>query len=172
MKRIRYGTPILRSRNIALVKKYCKLLRRVVQIEWILPLGATSAYEVFSEMNKFAIKDCRHDYGSWVHNRCLAAASLYNAEGANFYCKTPSLREGYCYCLQPKKSTLVPAVVHWPKLTGQKKLGCEHCKIFPGSTYGPSLLRPFRTQLGQYNATGGVTRSSNLKGWFDAALPV
>ncbi|PIB27141.1 bifunctional 4-hydroxy-2-oxoglutarate aldolase/2-dehydro-3-deoxy-phosphogluconate aldolase [Maribacter sp. 4U21] len=130
------------------------------------------AFEVFSELNKYANKalpEMIMGVGSITDS---ASASLYMQMGANFIV-TPSLREDIAIVCNRRKVLWSPGCGSLTEINRAEELGCEVVKLFPGATYGPNFVKailgpqPWTSIM----PTGGVsTEKSNLKGWFDAGV--
>ncbi|MCM4151472.1 bifunctional 4-hydroxy-2-oxoglutarate aldolase/2-dehydro-3-deoxy-phosphogluconate aldolase [Arenibacter sp. N53] len=130
------------------------------------------AYEVFSEMNKFAIKELPGMIMGVGSITDAAAASLYMQMGANFIV-TPSLREDIAIVCNRRKVLWSPGCGSLTEINRAEEMGCEIVKLFPGSTYGPSFVKAIKgpQPWTSIMPTGGVTtETSNLKGWFDAGV--
>ncbi|MCK0145189.1 bifunctional 4-hydroxy-2-oxoglutarate aldolase/2-dehydro-3-deoxy-phosphogluconate aldolase [Arenibacter sp. F26102] len=130
------------------------------------------AYEVFSEMNKFAIKELPGMIMGVGSITDAAAASLYMQMGANFIV-TPSLREDIAIACNRRKVLWSPGCGSLTEINTAEEMGCEIVKLFPGSTYGPSFVKAIKgpQPWTSIMPTGGVTTEvSNLKGWFDAGV--
>ena len=130
------------------------------------------AYEVFSEMNKFAIKELPGMIMGVGSITDAAAASLYMQMGANFIV-TPSLREDIAIACNRRKVLWSPGCGSLTEINRAEEMGCEIVKLFPGYTYGPSFVKAIKgpQPWTSIMPTGGVTtEASNLKGWFDAGV--
>ncbi|PWL37799.1 bifunctional 4-hydroxy-2-oxoglutarate aldolase/2-dehydro-3-deoxy-phosphogluconate aldolase [Flagellimonas aquimarina] len=130
------------------------------------------AFEVFSELNKFAIKELPGmimGVGSITDG---AAASMYMQMGANFIV-TPSLREDIAMVCNRRKVLWSPGCGSLREINRAEELGCEVVKLFPGSTYGPGFVKAIKgpQPWTSIMPTGGVsTEESNLRAWFDAGV--
>lgn len=130
------------------------------------------AFEVFSELSKYAIKELPGmilGVGSITDS---GAASLYMQMGANFIV-TPSFRKDIAIACNRRKVLWSPGCGSLTEINAAEELGCEVVKLFPGSTYGPEFVKavlgpqPWTSIM----PTGGVsTEESNLKAWFDAGV--
>ncbi|MEY8780408.1 bifunctional 4-hydroxy-2-oxoglutarate aldolase/2-dehydro-3-deoxy-phosphogluconate aldolase [Allomuricauda sp. XS_ASV26] len=130
------------------------------------------AYEVFSELNKYAIKELPGMIMGVGSITDAAAASLYMQMGANFIV-TPSLREDIALACNRRKVLWSPGCGSLTEINRAEELGCEVIKLFPGSTYGPGFVKAIKgpQPWTSIMPTGGVsTEESNLKGWFDAGV--
>ncbi len=130
------------------------------------------AFEVFSELNKYAIKELPGMIMGVGSITDAAAASLYMQMGANFIV-TPSLREDIAIVCNRRKVLWSPGCGSLTEINKAEELGCEIIKLFPGSTYGPGFVKAIRgpQPWTHIMPTGGVsTEESNLKGWFDAGV--
>lgn len=130
------------------------------------------AFEVFSELNKFAIKELPGMIMGVGSITDAAAASMYMQMGANFIV-TPSLREDIAIVCNRRKVLWSPGCGSLTEINRAEELGCEVVKLFPGSTYGPGFVKAIKGPQPWTNImpTGGVsTEESNLKTWFDAGV--
>ncbi len=130
------------------------------------------AFEVFSELNKYAIKELPGMILGVGSITDAAAASMFMQMGANFIV-TPSLREDIAIACNRRKVLWSPGCGSLTEINRAEELGCEIVKLFPGSTYGPGFVKAIRGPQPWTSVmpTGGVTtEASNLKGWFDAGV--
>jgi 2-dehydro-3-deoxyphosphogluconate aldolase/(4S)-4-hydroxy-2-oxoglutarate aldolase len=130
------------------------------------------AFEVFSELNKFAIKELPGMIIGVGSITDAGAASMFMQMGANFIV-TPSLREDIAIVCNRRKVLWSPGCGSLTEINNAEEIGCEIVKLFPGSTYGPGFVKAIKgpqpwTSVMQ---TGGVsTEEANLRGWFDAGV--
>lgn len=130
------------------------------------------AFEVFSELNKYArahLPEMIMGVGSITD---AAAASLFMQMGANFIV-TPSLREDIATVCNRRKVLWSPGCGSLQEINRAEELGCELIKLFPGSTYGPGFIKAIKgpQPWTSIMPTGGVsTEVDNLKAWFDAGV--
>ncbi|WP_396589456.1 bifunctional 4-hydroxy-2-oxoglutarate aldolase/2-dehydro-3-deoxy-phosphogluconate aldolase [Allomuricauda sp. R78024] len=130
------------------------------------------AFEVFSELNKYAIKELPGMIMGVGSITDAAAASMFMQMGANFIV-TPSLREDIAIACNRRKVLWSPGCGSLAEINRAEELGCELIKLFPGSTYGPGFVKAIKGPQPWTNImpTGGVsTEKANLKGWFDAGV--
>lgn len=130
------------------------------------------AFEVFSELNKYAIKALPGMIMGVGSITDAAAASMFMQMGANFIV-TPSLREDIALACNRRKVLWSPGCGSLTEINRAEELGCEVIKLFPGSTYGPGFVKAVRgpQPWTSIMPTGGVsTEEDNLKGWFDAGV--
>lgn len=130
------------------------------------------AFEVFSELNKYAIKELPEMIMGVGSITDAAAASFYMQMGANFVV-TPSLREDIATICNRRKVLWSPGCGSLGEINRAEELGCEIIKLFPGSTYGPGFVKAIKgpQPWTSIMPTGGVsTEEANLKGWFDAGV--
>lgn len=130
------------------------------------------AFEVFSELNKFALKELPGMIMGVGSITDAAAASMYMQMGANFIV-TPSLREDIAMVCNRRKVLWSPGCGSLTEINRAEELGCEIVKLFPGSTYGPGFVKAIKGPQPWTSVmpTGGVsTEESNLKAWFDAGV--
>ncbi|WP_421811349.1 bifunctional 4-hydroxy-2-oxoglutarate aldolase/2-dehydro-3-deoxy-phosphogluconate aldolase [Flagellimonas sp.] len=130
------------------------------------------AFEVFSELNKYAVKELPGmimGVGSITDG---AAASMFIQMGANFIV-TPSFREDIAKVCNRRKILWSPGCGSLTEINAAEELGCEVVKLFPGSTYGPGFVKAIKGPQPWTSVmpTGGVsTEKDNLKAWFDAGV--
>lgn len=130
------------------------------------------AFEVFSELNKYAIKELPGMIMGVGSITDAAAASLFMQMGANFIV-TPALREDIAQVCNRRKVLWSPGCGSLTEINNAEELGCEIVKLFPGSTYGPGFVKAIKGPQPWTSVmpTGGVsTEESNLKAWFDAGV--
>ncbi len=128
------------------------------------------AFEVFSELNKFAIKELPGMMMGVGSITDAAAASLFMQMGANFVV-TPSLREDIAMVCNRRKVLWSPGCGSLTEINRAEELGCEIIKLFPGSTYGPEFVKAIKgpQPWTKVMPTGGVTTEEpNLRAWFNA----
>ncbi len=130
------------------------------------------AFEVFHELNKFAIKKLPGMVMGVGSITDAAAASMFMQMGANFIV-TPTLREDIAIVCNRRKVLWSPGCGTLTEINRAEELGCEIVKLFPGDIYGPGFVKAIKgpqpwTSL---MPTGGVsTDEDNLKGWFSAGV--
>ncbi|MBT8299962.1 MAG: bifunctional 4-hydroxy-2-oxoglutarate aldolase/2-dehydro-3-deoxy-phosphogluconate aldolase [Maribacter sp.] len=130
------------------------------------------AFEVFLELNKFAIKELPGMIMGVGSITDAGAASLFMQMGANFIV-TPSLREDIAIVCNRKKVLWSPGCGSLTEINKAEEMGCEIIKLFPGSTYGPGFVKAIKVPQPWtcVMPTGGVsTEEANLKEWFDAGV--
>lgn len=130
------------------------------------------AFEVFGELNKYAIKELPGMILGVGSVTDAAAASLYMQLGANFIV-TPVLREDIAMVCNRRKVLWSPGCGSLTEIARAEELGCEIVKLFPGGTYGPNFVKGIKgpQPWTSIMPTGGVSPTEeNLKGWFDAGV--
>lgn len=130
------------------------------------------AFEVFSELNKYAIAELPGMVMGVGSITDAAAASFFIQMGANFII-TPSLRADIAVVCNRRKVLWSPGCGSVTEINKAKELGCEIVKLFPGSTYGPKFVKAIKGPQPWTSVmpTGGVsTDKENLKAWFDAGV--
>ncbi len=130
------------------------------------------AFEVFSELNKYAIAELPGMILGVGSITDAGAASMFMQMGANFIV-TPSLREDIAIVCNRRKVLWSPGCGSLTEINKAEELGCEIIKLFPGSTYGPGFVKAIIGPQPWTNImpTGGVSaEESNLKGWFDSGV--
>lgn len=130
------------------------------------------AFEVFSELNKYAIKELPGMVMGVGSITDAAAASLFMQMGANFIV-TPSLREDIAVVCNRRKVLWSPGCGSLTEINRAEELGCEIVKLFPGDLYGPGFVKGIKGPQPWTSVmpTGGVsTDEANLKAWFNAGV--
>ena len=130
------------------------------------------AFEVFSELNKYALKELPGMIMGVGSITDAAAASMFMQMGANFIV-TPSFREDIAIVCNRRKVLWSPGCGSLTEINTAEELGCEIVKLFPGDTYGPGFVKAIKgpQPWTSIMPTGGVsTEESNLKAWFDAGV--
>lgn len=130
------------------------------------------AFEVFGELNKYAIKELPGMILGVGSVTDAAAASLYMQLGANFIV-TPVLREDIAVVCNRRKVLWSPGCGSLTEITRAEELGCEIVKLFPGDIYGPQFVKGVKgpQPWTSIMPTGGVSPDEeNLKGWFNAGV--
>ncbi|MDN3491228.1 bifunctional 4-hydroxy-2-oxoglutarate aldolase/2-dehydro-3-deoxy-phosphogluconate aldolase [Winogradskyella bathintestinalis] len=130
------------------------------------------AHEVFSELNKYVLKEMPEMIMGVGSITDVAAASLYMALGANFIV-TPVLREDIAIACNRRKVLWSPGCGTLTEITRAEELGCEIVKLFPGDIYGPQFVKGVKgpQPWTSIMPTGGVSPTKdNLKSWFDAGV--
>ncbi|MGB6153742.1 MAG: bifunctional 4-hydroxy-2-oxoglutarate aldolase/2-dehydro-3-deoxy-phosphogluconate aldolase [Pricia sp.] len=130
------------------------------------------AFEVFNELNKFAIKELPDMVMGVGSITDAAAASMFMQMGANFIV-TPTFREDIAIVCNRRKVLWSPGCGTLTEINRAEELGCEIVKLFPGDTYGPGFVKAIKGPQPWTSVmpTGGVsTDEANLKGWFNAGV--
>nr|WP_293299990.1 bifunctional 4-hydroxy-2-oxoglutarate aldolase/2-dehydro-3-deoxy-phosphogluconate aldolase [Allomuricauda sp.] len=130
------------------------------------------AYEVFSELNKYALAELPGMIMGVGSITDAAAASLFIQMGANFIV-TPSLREDISVTCNRRKIMYSPGCGSLTEINRAEELGVEIIKLFPGSTYGPGFVKAIKgpQPWTSIMPTGGVsTETDNLKAWFASGV--
>ena len=128
------------------------------------------AHEVFTELNKYAIKalpEMAVGVGSVVD---AATAALYIQSGANFVV-TPFFREEIARICNKKKILWSSGCGTLTEISVAEEFGCEIVKLFPGGVYGPGFIKAIKGPCPWTDImpTGGVSPTyESLKTWFDA----
>ncbi|TXN35238.1 bifunctional 4-hydroxy-2-oxoglutarate aldolase/2-dehydro-3-deoxy-phosphogluconate aldolase [Flagellimonas hymeniacidonis] len=130
------------------------------------------AFEVFSELNKFAIQKLPGMIMGVGSITDAGAASTFMQMGANFIV-TPSLREDIAIVCNRRKVLWSPGCGSLTEINRAEELGCEIVKLFPGATYGPGFVKAIKgpQPWTSIMPTGGVsTEEDNLRAWFEAGV--
>lgn len=130
------------------------------------------AFEVFHQLNKFAITELPGMVMGVGSITDAAAASMFMQVGANFIV-TPTLREDIALVCNRRKVLWSPGCGTLAEINRAEEMGCEIVKLFPGDIYGPGFVKAIKGPQPWTSVmpTGGVsTDEENLKGWFDAGV--
>ena len=130
------------------------------------------AFEIFGELNKYALAELPGMILGVGSITDAAAASLYMQLGANFIV-TPVLREDIALVCNRRKVLWSPGCGTLTEIARAEELGCEIVKLFPGDIYGPNFIKAIKAPCPWTSImpTGGVSTSEeNLRGWFDAGV--
>jgi 2-dehydro-3-deoxyphosphogluconate aldolase/(4S)-4-hydroxy-2-oxoglutarate aldolase len=128
------------------------------------------AFEIFGELNKYALAELPGMILGVGSITDAAAASLYMQLGANFIV-TPVFREDIAIVCNRRKILWSPGCGSLTEIARAEELGCEIVKLFPGDVYGPQFIKGIKGPCPWTSImpTGGVnTTKENLKSWFDA----
>jgi len=130
------------------------------------------AFEVFSELNKYAVSELPGMIMGVGSITDAGAASMFMQMGANFIV-TPSLREDIALVCNRRKVLWSAGCGSLTEINKAEEMGCEIVKLFPGESYGPGFVKAIRgpQPWTSIMPTGGVsTEEVNLKAWFDAGV--
>ncbi|MCK5815411.1 MAG: bifunctional 4-hydroxy-2-oxoglutarate aldolase/2-dehydro-3-deoxy-phosphogluconate aldolase [Flavobacteriaceae bacterium] len=130
------------------------------------------AFEVFGELNKYALAELPGMILGVGSVTDAAAASLYMQLGANFIV-TPVLREDIAMVCNRRKVLWSPGCGTLTEISRAEELGCEIVKLFPGDIYGAQFVKGVKgpQPWTSIMPTGGVSPTEeNLKGWFEAGV--
>lgn len=132
-----------------------------------------NAHEVFSEINKWAIKELPElilGVGSVVD---APTAALYIQLGTNFIV-SPLLNPDIAKVCNRRKIFWAPGCGSVSEIGYAEELGAEVCKIFPGSEVGgPSFVKSVKAPCPWTSLmpTGGVAPTKeSLEAWFGAGV--
>jgi 2-dehydro-3-deoxyphosphogluconate aldolase/(4S)-4-hydroxy-2-oxoglutarate aldolase len=130
------------------------------------------AHEVFSELSKFAAKECPDlilGVGSIVD---APTASLYIQSGANFIV-APVFNPEIAKVANRRLVPYVPGCGSVSEVGFAQEAGCDLCKVFPGDVLGANFVKGLKAPMpwSLLMVTGGVKpEEANLKSWFDAGV--
>lgn len=130
------------------------------------------AFEVFSELNKYALHNLPGMIMGVGSITDAGAASMFMQMGANFIV-TPSLREDIAIVCNRRKVLWSPGCGSLIEINKAEEIGCEIVKLFPGDLYGPGFVKGIKgpQPWTSIMPTGGVsTDEENLKAWFQAGV--
>jgi 2-dehydro-3-deoxyphosphogluconate aldolase/(4S)-4-hydroxy-2-oxoglutarate aldolase len=130
------------------------------------------AHEVFTELNKFALRELPGMMLGVGSVPDAGTAALFMQLGANFIV-TPVLREDVALVCNRRKVLWSPGCGSLSEIARAEELGCEVVKVFPGELYGAAFARAIKGPQPWTSVmpTGGVapTRES-LEEWFSAGV--
>jgi len=131
------------------------------------------AHEVFTELVKFAVKECPEmilGIGSIVD---APTATLYIQLGANFVVG-PLLNPDVAKVCNRRCIPYSPGCGSVSEIGFAQELGCDLCKIFPaGNVGGPSFVKNIKGPMpwSMLMVTGGVEPTKdNLTAWFKSGV--
>lgn len=130
------------------------------------------AYEIFGELNKYALKELPGMIIGVGSVTDAASASHFMTLGANFIV-TPVLREDIAIICNRRKIMWSPGCGSLTEVCRAEELGCEVVKLFPGGIYGPDFVKAIRgpQPWTSIMPTGGVLPTrENLESWFKAGV--
>lgn len=128
------------------------------------------AHEVFSEVVKFAAKECPEmaiGVGSIVEP---GTASLYMQLGACFVVG-PLFNPEIAKVCNRRGIPYIPGCGSVSEIGFAQETGCEVCKLFPGDVLGPKMVKGLMAPMpwSKIMVTGGVEPTEeNLASWFKA----
>lgn len=164
--------PLFYHPNIEIGKKVLKACYDGGALVMEFTARGDFAYEVFAELNKYAVKELPGMILGVGSITDAGAASMFLQMGANFVV-TPSLREDIAIVCNRRKVLWSPGCGSLTEINRAEELGCEIIKLFPGSIYGPGFVKAIKgpQPWTSIMPTGGVsTDKANLKAWFDAGV--
>ncbi|HMO41572.1 MAG TPA: bifunctional 4-hydroxy-2-oxoglutarate aldolase/2-dehydro-3-deoxy-phosphogluconate aldolase [Saprospiraceae bacterium] len=130
------------------------------------------AHEVFTELNKFALRELPGMMLGVGSVSDAGTAALFMQLGANFII-TPVLREDVALVCNRRKVLWSPGCGSLSEIARAEELGCEVVKVFPGELYGAAFVKAIKGPQPWTSVmpTGGVapTRES-LEEWFSAGV--
>ncbi|MDE6098862.1 MAG: bifunctional 4-hydroxy-2-oxoglutarate aldolase/2-dehydro-3-deoxy-phosphogluconate aldolase [Muribaculaceae bacterium] len=130
------------------------------------------AHEVFSEIVKFAAKECPEmamGVGSVVEP---ATAALYIQLGACFVVG-PLFNPEVARLCNRRGVAYTPGCGSVSEVGFAQEAGCDLCKLFPGDVLGPKFVKGLLAPMpwSKLMVTGGVEPSEeNLTAWFKAGV--
>lgn len=130
------------------------------------------AFEIFAELNKYAIAELPGMVLGVGSVTDAAAASLYMQLGANFIV-TPVLREDIAMVCNRRKVLWSAGCSTLTEIAKAEELGCEIVKLFPGDSYSPSYVKAIKGPCPWTSImpTGGVAPTKeSLTSWFEAGV--
>jgi len=130
------------------------------------------AHEVFTQLNKFCVKELPEMVLGVGSITDAGTTSLYIQLGASFIV-TASFREDIARACNRRKIPYMPGCGTLTEIGTAEEWGCDIVKLFPGSVYGPGFVKAVLAPQPwtQIMPTGGVVPTEeNLKGWFEAGV--
>ncbi|KRO79023.1 MAG: keto-deoxy-phosphogluconate aldolase, partial [Polaribacter sp. BACL8 MAG-120531-bin13] len=130
------------------------------------------AFEVFSELVKYAAKDLPGMILGVGSITDAAAASFYMQLGANFIV-TPVYRKDIAIVCNRRKVLWSPGCGSLTEIAQAEEMGCEIVKLFPGGSYGPSYVKAIKgpQPWTSIMPTGGVSPTKeSIEAWFSAGV--
>ena len=130
------------------------------------------AHEVFTELVKFAAKECPEiimGIGSIID---APTAALYLQLGANFVVG-PLFNPEVAKVCNRRLVPYAPGCGSVSEVGFAQEAGCDVCKVFPGDVLGTAFVKGLKAPMpwSMLMVTGGVKpEEANLKGWFDAGV--
>ena len=126
------------------------------------------AFEVFAELNKYAIAELPGMALGVGSVTDAAAASLYMQLGANFIV-TPVLREDIAIVCNRRKVLWSAGCATLTEIAKAEELGCDVVKLFPAGAMGLEYFKALKAPLDhiEYFAVGGIN-PNNVGDWFKA----
>ncbi len=130
------------------------------------------AHEIFSELNKYALKELDGMVLGVGSVTDVGTASLYMQLGANFVI-TPVLREDIALVCNRRKVLWSAGCGSLTEIAKAEELGAEIVKLFPGEIYGADFVKAIKGPCPWTSImpTGGVLPTKeNLSAWFNAGV--
>jgi len=130
------------------------------------------AHEIFSELSKYKIANLPGMALGIGSVQDAATASLFMQCGADFVV-TASLKEDVAFACNRRKILWSAGCGTLTEIARAEELGCEIVKLFPGSVYGPNMIKSVKAPQPwtKIMPTGGVAPTKeNLTSWFDAGV--
>jgi len=130
------------------------------------------AFEIFAELNKYAIANLPGMILGVGSVTDAASASLYMQLGANFVV-TPVFREDIAVVCNRRKVLWSPGCGSLTEIAKAEEFGCEIVKLFPGEIYGPQFVKGVKgpQPWTSIMPTGGVSpNEESIKSWFDGGV--
>ena len=130
------------------------------------------AFEVFSELVKYAAKDLPGMILGVGSITDAAAASFYMQLGANFIV-TPVYRKDIAIVCNRRKVLWSPGCGSLTEIAQAEEMGCEIVKLFPGGSYAPSYVKAIKgpQPWTSIMPTGGVSPTKeSIEAWFSAGV--
>ena len=130
------------------------------------------ALEVFSELNKFAIKhfpDMILGIGTILD---AGTTAMYIQAGANFVV-SPIMNPDMAKVCNRKKVLWIGGCETLTEISQAEELGAEIVKIFPGEMFRPSFIKALKAPMPWTNVmvTGGVSPTKeSIEEWFNAGV--
>ncbi|HMP26279.1 MAG TPA: bifunctional 4-hydroxy-2-oxoglutarate aldolase/2-dehydro-3-deoxy-phosphogluconate aldolase [Saprospiraceae bacterium] len=130
------------------------------------------AHEVFTELNKFALRELPGMMLGVGSVSDAGTAALFMQLGANFII-TPVLREDVALVCNRRKVLWSPGCGSLSEIARAEELGCEVVKVFPGELYGAAFVKAIKGPQPWTSVMptgGGAPTRESLEEWFSAGV--
>jgi 2-dehydro-3-deoxyphosphogluconate aldolase / (4S)-4-hydroxy-2-oxoglutarate aldolase len=130
------------------------------------------AYDVFAELNKYAIKNFPEMILGVGTIMEAGTAAMYIQAGANFVV-SPILHPETAHTCNRKKILWIPGCATLSEISKAEELGAEVVKVFPGEVFKPSFVKALKAPMPWTNVmvTGGVSPTKeSIEEWFGAGV--
>lgn len=164
--------PLFYHHDVEINKKVLKACYDGGARLWEFTSRGDFAFEIFAELNKYAISELPGMVLGVGSVTDAAAASLYMQLGSNFIV-TPILREDIAIICNRRKVLWSAGCATLTEIARAEELGCEIVKLFPGDAYSPNYVKAIKGPCPWTSImpTGGVAPTEDsLNAWFRAGV--